>query len=428
MAYDSKGRLVLSHNLSTRETLDMIAECLGDFRISTLGGRDVGMLCTSPKVNPNSKNKPFHAVQNRFKVQTDEDKKMAAYGYYWFLGESSDYSNAPAAHSAIGLIEQAKKLSGQWQFKPLDCYRAWDFDGYHHSAKNPYKYENTNTNPAATDRHPNVRYQEGDEYTESISLSDMPHPNNALTPVDWWSFHIVAVVCYNNRLENLQVIDTGLTVKYLEETPDDFAVADVFLPQLTSGSRVYDFLWAATNVDVSDSSNLEYGDNNWWIFLPESYTTWLQMATRINVNWNIQEGGFQFRTNADGRINYLALYLNTFSPYNYDVYYNWVLTVWRDGMELEDGAEYRGSNRPDTGNTVDTLLRIVPNDLSYAPVDTPENTIIALTLNAYRADTNALIGTYFFDPIGDNVVNGEATTADGWSVREIYDTLYDSIE
>lgn len=422
MAYDSKGRLVLSHNLSTRENLDMIAECIGDFRISTLGGRDVGMLCTSPKISQWSKNKPFHAVQNQFKVQTDEDRKAAAYGVYWYMG-TSEYTDAPVAHSAIGLIEQAKKLSGQWKFKPLDCYRAWDFDGYKHSAKNPYKYEDYTTSNVVLDRHPTVRYQEGEEIEASLSLSDMPHPNNALTSVDWQDYHIVAVVCAENRLQYLRVVDTGMTVRDLEN-PDDFAVADILLPELASGSRVFDFVWAATNVDVSNSSNWEYGDNNYWVFLPESYTTWLQMATGISVTWK-SEGGFAFNTDDNGHINYLAMYLDTSSSYNYDVYYNWILTVWQDGMELEEGAEYLGSNRPSAGNSVNTLLQIVANDLSYAPVDTPENTIIALTLYAYRADTHASIGTYYFDPIAGSAERGEPTTSDGWSVRDIYETLYD---
>ena len=424
----NNGKLTLSHEQSLREQLDDIATCIGDFRISTLGGRGIGMLCTSPKVNTWSRNKPFCAVQNKYGVQSDNDRRMAAYGYYWFLGENSDYSNAPAAHTPIGLIEQAKKLSCEWKLKPLDCYRVWDFDGYHHLAKNPYEYGNSNTSNGAIVRSPYVRYKEGEEYTNSISLANMPHPNNALTSVNWEDFHIVAIVCYENRLANLQVVDTELTVKYLEETTDDFAAASVHLPQITSGQRVYDFLWAATNADVSDSSNFEYSDNNWWIYLPESYTTWLQVAQGISIKWNMSEGGFQFSTNSRGKINYLSLILNTSSTYNYDVYYIWELTIWTDGKELENGTQYSGNNIPDSGKPVDPILRIVPDDLSYADVDTPENTMIALTLNAYRADTRVKIGTYCFDPIGESLTSGEATTADGWSVREIYDTLYDSID
>ena len=423
---NNNGKITLSHSESLKEQLDSISEGLRDGRTTTVGGktaRDLGMLCTSPNINMRAKYKPFCAVQNRYSVQTEEDRKRAAYGYYWFLG-STDYANAPAAHSPIQLIEQAKAMNGKWLFKPLDgVYRAWDFDGYNHLAKRPYIYENSTNSNAAQDRHPIVRQQVGEEYEDSISLSDMPHPYDALIPVDWQDYHIVAVVCYDNRLEYLRVVDTGMTVRDLEN-PDDYAVADVILPELTSGSRVYDFLWAATNVDVSDSSNLEYGDNNYWVFLPESYATWLHIATGISVNWK-SEGGFEFNTDEDGHINYLAMYLDTSSSYNYDVYYSWILTVWRYGMELEDGAEYLGTNRPSEGNSVDTRLQIVANDLSYAPVDTPENTIIALTLNAYRADTHASIGTYFFDTIAGSAERGEPTTSDGRSVRDIYETLYD---
>ena len=130
MAYDSKGRLILSHELSTRENLDLIAECLGDFRISTLG-RDLGMLCTSPKVNKWSKIKPVNLQNN--KLLADSDYKLANYGINI---EGLYYNNRYDIFDAV-LANQVSynyiKPSGS-----LFAFRAWDFDGYNHLATQPY--------------------------------------------------------------------------------------------------------------------------------------------------------------------------------------------------------------------------------------------------------------------------------------------------
>ena len=135
MAYDSKGRLVLSHNLSTRENLDMIAECLGDFRISTLGGRDLGMLCTSPKVNMWSKHKPIR--RREVKVLTADQRAKVSFGIDMSGCSASDYetllTKAINNNCEYGYL---RPRGGDYN----EPFRGFDFDGYRHNATVPYKY------------------------------------------------------------------------------------------------------------------------------------------------------------------------------------------------------------------------------------------------------------------------------------------------
>lgn len=54
-----------------------VAQCIGDYRTTTLG-RDVGLLCSSAQVNKWAKRKPIEAVSNQYGVQTDDQRKQAA--------------------------------------------------------------------------------------------------------------------------------------------------------------------------------------------------------------------------------------------------------------------------------------------------------------------------------------------------------------
>lgn len=421
---NNNGKITLSHSESLKEQLDSISEGLRDGRTTTVGGktaRDLGMLCTSPNINQQSKNKPFCAVQNRYSVQTENDRKRAAYGYYWFIG-TSDYTNAPAAHTPIQLIEQAKAMNGKWKFKPLDgVYRAWDFDGYNHLAKRPYIYENFNNSNAAQVRTPSVYHQEGAQYVDSISLSDMPHPNEGDIPMDWQDFHIVAIACWNNNTQYLRVVDTGKTVSDLDN-PLTLADAEITLPALLDGSRVYDFIWAATNVDVTDSSYAENEDQNLWVFLPESYATWLH-TTGLSIRWDMTEASRTFEVDTDtyGDISYMAMRLVVENNYSFQLYYRWHVDLWSSGMALGDGERFSGTSENAVSGLEIVLREAQLNELNFQR--TPEGTMLALSFSAIRTDSDVSIGTYHFDPINNIIRNGEATTEDGHSVRDIMNAL-----
>lgn len=132
MAYDDKGRLILSHDDSTRQTKSNISSCLGDFRVSTLG-RDLGMLCTSPKINNKSIMKPYRSS----KVTTSlDERKKAKFGW--------STNSKPAGESMSSYLDRLKANGvdkDYWSYlaprggNNNEPYRAWDFDGYDHRAK-----------------------------------------------------------------------------------------------------------------------------------------------------------------------------------------------------------------------------------------------------------------------------------------------------
>lgn len=428
MAYDSKGRLVLSHNVSTRENLDMIAECLGDFRISALG-RDVGMLCTSPKISQWSKNKPFCAEMNQYKVQTDADRKAAAYGVYWFMG-TSEYTDAPAAHTALELIQKAKSLGGTWKIKPHNgIYRAWDFDGYRHNAKMPYVYS-CESRPSEQIKYPTAYRPSGNEYDSSLSISDMPHPLAANINKDWLDFHIVAIACYNEDNSYLKVGYTGRTVK-------DFATAmvpadaQIQLHGLGSdASRRYDFLWAATNV-AEGTSGSDARDENLWVFLPGSLSS-LLYSRGFAVEWASTAGlptntPFVVETNSRNVINKMDLYFDITDYTGGDVKIDWLVYLWEKGQSFDDlDAVARGTaNDPDAGAPFEpyfeiNILQSVLANLNFSL--TKDNTMLAITLRT-TAWNSGEQKTFHFDPVKNVVINGAATNADGYTVQDILNSL-----
>lgn len=118
-----------------------VAQCIGDFRTTELG-RDVGLLCSSPKVNKWAKNKPVEAVRYPFKEQDDTERKLAAWGFHWWNTSRND-EDAPFATTASALYAKAKSKNFDWIWNnPRTVLRLNDFDGYNHSARQPYEYSN----------------------------------------------------------------------------------------------------------------------------------------------------------------------------------------------------------------------------------------------------------------------------------------------
>lgn len=136
MAIDSKGRLVLSHNETTGEIKEQIATCLGDFRLSKLG-RDLGMLCTSPKINMWAKYKPVRRPE--FTIITDAQRAKVNFGLDLSRAHDTSYegllTKAIANKCAYGYL-QPRGITSEYQ----EPFRGWDFNGYNHKAEIPYKY------------------------------------------------------------------------------------------------------------------------------------------------------------------------------------------------------------------------------------------------------------------------------------------------
>ena len=90
-----------------------VAQCIGDYRVTRLG-RDIGMLCTSPKINMWAKFKPVrHATK---KPITGEQRLLVKHG---LVQNTSTY-----------YIEYDRVREG-------DVARLLDFDGYNHAAVPP---------------------------------------------------------------------------------------------------------------------------------------------------------------------------------------------------------------------------------------------------------------------------------------------------
>lgn len=144
MPYDSLNKKLFIDNTDPDNpkgiTLAEISRCLGDYRKDTRGNIDLGMMCTSPKINPWAKNKPT-PVSGRgtpyIGMLTYEQQKDANFGL-----------NIPTASSPLEIKEnyydaqESPKRNG-WTHKVPDpyyneYYRVTDFDGYAHNAICPF--------------------------------------------------------------------------------------------------------------------------------------------------------------------------------------------------------------------------------------------------------------------------------------------------
>lgn len=85
MAYnESTGLVTIDYENETfDEILDNVASALGDYRVTTDGGvaaRDVGLLCTSPNINPASPRRPI-ALDGALELETEVTLAGNHYGY-----------------------------------------------------------------------------------------------------------------------------------------------------------------------------------------------------------------------------------------------------------------------------------------------------------------------------------------------------------
>lgn len=130
------GKIILSHSDSTGEIKEQIATCLGDFRVSNLG-RDLGMLCTSPKINMWAKYKPVRRPE--FTIITDAQRAKVNFGLDVSGVHDTNYegllTKAIANKCAYGYL-QPRGITSEYQ----EPFRGWDFNGYNHKAEIPYKY------------------------------------------------------------------------------------------------------------------------------------------------------------------------------------------------------------------------------------------------------------------------------------------------
>lgn len=124
MAYDKESKILYVASGSGITPWE-VAQCLEDYRVNSKGQRDVGMLCTSPNINPWAKFKPFYSTYPAF--ASDTVRENARRGVYYGTMPSIDKcpDNDTIDINSDYVIDPRI---------PLGYKRLLDFDGYSHAA------------------------------------------------------------------------------------------------------------------------------------------------------------------------------------------------------------------------------------------------------------------------------------------------------
>lgn len=149
MAYDSTNKKLYTtatEGISTSE----VAACLGDYRV-TARGRDIGLLCSSPKINKWSPVKPFRNASWKFgsKAERDAARRMANQGLLLPTAANAGVGTSQAAYrrtylgylTYLASTEQAPNYTYQQPRGKSynEPFRLLDFDGYMHRANKPFQ-------------------------------------------------------------------------------------------------------------------------------------------------------------------------------------------------------------------------------------------------------------------------------------------------
>lgn len=131
MAYDSTNETLSSS--PTGITLKEISRCIKDYRVDTNGRTDLGMMCTSPKINSNSPYKPYRDSA----IETSEEGLINANCGY----NTNSKSASETTSHFLSMLKASGDGSVWWTYLPPiegnHPFRQSDFDGYRHKAK-PY--------------------------------------------------------------------------------------------------------------------------------------------------------------------------------------------------------------------------------------------------------------------------------------------------
>lgn len=149
MAYDSTTKKLYttaSEGISTSE----VAVCLGDYRV-TARGRDIGLLCSSPKINKWSPAKPFRNASWKFGSKTERDaaRRMANQGLLLPTAANAGVVSSQAAYRRTYLgyltyLASTGQTPNYTYQQPRgkasnEPFRLLDFDGYMHRANQPFQ-------------------------------------------------------------------------------------------------------------------------------------------------------------------------------------------------------------------------------------------------------------------------------------------------
>lgn len=125
-----------------------VSLCLQDYRVDTNGNVDVGMMCSSPKVNKWSLNKPFKWAKWGYSIDAAGDAEKAAarkavrqgltaVEVSKILKSSVGYSEFESSTKDDGLAEVSEWAYDRPTGGASSPFRLPDFDGYEHDAVAP---------------------------------------------------------------------------------------------------------------------------------------------------------------------------------------------------------------------------------------------------------------------------------------------------
>lgn len=149
MAYDSTNKKLYTTDAQGISTSE-IAACLGDYRV-TARGRDIGLLCTSPKINKWSPAKPFRNASWKFgsKAEKDAARRMANQGLLLPTAANAGVGTSQAAYRRTYLgyltyLASTEQVPNYTYQQPRgksynEPFRLLDFDGYMHRANKPFQ-------------------------------------------------------------------------------------------------------------------------------------------------------------------------------------------------------------------------------------------------------------------------------------------------
>lgn len=265
MPYDSTNKtLYVDKSVTPNKgiSLSEIALCLRDGRVNTRGQYDLGMLATSPYINIYSKNKPFVVANgvNLREVQTEEARRLAAYGFHWW-NRGRD-SQAPFGTSATECLNKAIANKGAWPYnRPTEIFRVQDFDGYKHNAEKPYRFDINSADLGQTNYLRPV-FDPGNANIQ-IKLTDMPD-FEADYSGSVEELNIVVIYRLSGSTGSARVKFSGQTVGDLDGGTFTKTIDLAFGSLNGVIKRDYDVCFAATNATSEDDT-----DDVFYLYLPE---------------------------------------------------------------------------------------------------------------------------------------------------------------
>lgn len=253
-----------------------VAQCIGDYRITRLG-RDIGMLCTSPKINMWAKFKPIR--HSNIGVLVDEQRANANYGIQVPYGKWGD------------LFDESKTFT---YLKPRgknadynEPFRLLDFNGYNHKATPIEIYKSQGTKfYAGVDTEVYVSIFASDE--QEISFSDFSMKTGTQTsaptlPLNQWTVMMLFKIGTSYYIYN-----TGKTLDEAENNSFFFTIDG---SKMDVGESIKMIAVLAHNSTISEgfsTLSASSGDYNTTYFIPLNITDKLEgeMSATV-IEWKV---------------------------------------------------------------------------------------------------------------------------------------------